>query len=70
MNKYHTPLKEIDNTIGILYELSLQSNLKLTESVNNLRITIGNLMSAETKVKDIVVAQQVLENKYKLIASI
>ncbi len=65
-----TPFKEVENNIGKLYETSLKSNLQLTESVNNLRVTVKNLISAESKVKDIVLAQQVIEKKYKLLANI
>ena len=70
MNIKISPLQEVENNIGKLYETSLKSNLHLTESVNNLRVTVKNLISAESKVKDIVLAQQLIEKKYKLLANI
>lgn len=68
MNKYKSPTNEVNHQIGTLYEVSLQSNLRLTDSVNNLRITVENLMSAESKVKDIILAQEIIVKQYKLLA--
>ncbi|MEW5821291.1 MAG: hypothetical protein AB1782_13945 [Cyanobacteriota bacterium] len=70
MYKYKSPSNEVNNNIGRLYEVSIQSNLRLTESVNNLRVTVENLVSAETKVKDIIMAQEYLTKKYKSVAQI
>lgn len=70
MNKYKSPMKEVNNNIGNLYEVSLQSNLRLTESVENLKITVKNLISSESRVKDIILAQQIIEKRYRLMASV
>lgn len=70
MYKYKSPSNEVNNNIGRLYEVSIQSNLRLTESVNNLRVTVENLVSAETKVKDIIMAQEFLTKKYKSVAQV
>lgn len=70
MSKFISPLKEIDYTIGVLYELTLQSNLQLTESVNNLRITVGNLIAAETQLQDINLAHVSTESKYKAFSKL
>lgn len=70
MAKFDSPLKEIDYTIGMLYELSLQSNFRLTDAVNNLRITVGNLMAAETHIRDIDTAQKAIEMRYKMLSNI
>lgn len=69
MKKYQSPMKEVNHNIGNLYEVSLQSNLRLTESVENLKITVKNLVSSESRVKDIILAQQMVEQRYKLKAS-
>jgi hypothetical protein len=69
MKKFSSPLKEVEHSIGVLYETVLQSNIRLTGSVNNLKVTVENLMAAEVKVKDIVMAQKEIEQKYKLLAN-
>jgi hypothetical protein len=68
MNKFTSPTKEITHNIGKLYETAIQSNLRLTESVDNLKITVGNLLAAENKVKDIIMAQEYLTKKYNAVA--
>ena len=70
MSKHASPIKEVNYNIGKLYETSLESNVRLAKSVNNLKITIGNLMAAESRVKDIIMAQEFLTKKCKLIANI
>jgi hypothetical protein len=68
MVKYETPIKEVNHNIGVLYETVLQSNTRLTSSVDNLRVTVNNLMSAEARVKDMIMAHHEIEKKYKILA--
>lgn len=70
MSKFASPIKEIEYTIGVLYELSLHTNLQLTDSVNNLRITVGNLIAAETQLQDINLAHNTIETKYKALSKL
>lgn len=61
--------KEVNHNIGVMYELVLENNLQLTNSVNDLKITIQNLAAAEAKLKDIILAQQYITRQYKFIAN-
>ena len=70
MRKHPTPTKEVCYNIGLLYELSLQNNLMLTESVNNLRKTIEHLSISESKLKEIILKHNVMESKFKQIVSL
>lgn len=60
--------KEVNHNIGTMYELVLHNNLQLTNSVNDLKITIQNLAAAEAKLKDVIMAQQLVSNQEKLKA--
>jgi len=70
MISHSTPTKEVCYNIGLLYELSLQNNLMLTESVNNLRTTIEHLSVSESKLKEIIFKHRKIESKFKQIVSV
>lgn len=70
MLKHQTPTKEVCYNIGLLYELSLQNNLMLTESVNNLKVTIEHLYVSENKLREIILKHRNMESKFKRIASV
>lgn len=70
MAKFSSPLKEIDYRIGRFYETVIQSNLKMTESTENLQITVRNLIAADTRVKDLVLAHQIVKERYANVANI
>lgn len=70
MAKRQSPLKEIDYRIGRFYEAVIQSNLKMAESTENLRVTIQNLIAADARVKDLILAQQLVQERYAKASNI
>lgn len=70
MNKFTKPLQEVNYRIGILYELSLQSNYRLTESVNNLKVSVNNMVTTENKLQFIVAKQDAIDCIYPKIAAL
>jgi hypothetical protein len=70
MSRFETPLSEICYNIGVLYELSLSTNIALSESVNNLNVTVSNLIAAESRVNDLVMAQEKINHKYSILQNV